>query len=301
MEWGGNTIKSYGETIRMIREQKGYTMKELAHKILSVSFLSKFERGESDITLGLFNKLIGRLMITMEEFLFIHNDYKINSIELFFQEAGFAYYNRDKKKINHLKQIEMMKWEKHKIESYYYNYLFLKVYALILDNGDISTTKEDIDRLSDYLFRVESWGYYEMMLYSSTMLFIETERVVLLSKITYEKCNRYKNWDKYNSIITSILINTIIHLIGPVNWGNEKLKTFQPEASNFFTYLEMMSVSEGNLFERVQILQLKGVYEIKMGYVKEGMQKVEKAIQILKDLDSHKIANNIESYVKLLI
>ncbi|WP_342560493.1 helix-turn-helix domain-containing protein [Psychrobacillus sp. FSL W7-1457] len=295
-----NTIKKYGETIRMIREQKGYTMKELAQEILSVSFLSKFERGESDITLGLFNKLAERLMITIEEFLFIHNDYEINNLEQFFIEAGSAYYNRDSKKIHHLKQIEMEKWKKHKIDSYYYSYLFLKVYALIVDNDDISTTKEDIDRLSDYLFRVERWGYYEMMLYSSTMLFLDTERVVQLSKITYEKCNRYKRWEKYNSIVVSILINTIIHLIGPVNWGNEKLKTFQQEAANFFSYLATMSIPEANLFERVQILQLKGIYEIKMGHIKQGKQKVEKAVQILKELDSHKIAFNIESYVKLI-
>ena len=295
-----NKIKKYGETIRMIREQKGYTMKELAHEILSVSFLSKFERGESDITLGLFNKLTDRLMITVEEFLFIHNGYEINNLEQFFKEASSAYYNRDSKKIHHLKQIEMEKWKKHKIDSYYYNYLFLKVYALIVDNDDISTTKEDIDRLSDYLFRVERWGYYEMMLYSSTMLFLDTERVVQLSKITYEKCNRYKRWENYNSIVVSILINTIIHLIGPVNLGNKKLKAFQQEAAIFFSYLATMSIPEGNLFERVQILQLKGVYELKMGHVKQGKQKVEKAIQILKELECHKIANNIESYIKLI-
>lgn len=61
-----------------------------------------------------------------------------------------------------------------------------------------------------------------------------------------------------------------------------------------------MSIPEANLFERVQILQLKGIYEIKMGHIKQGKQKVEKAVQILKELDSHKIAFNIESYVKLI-
>lgn len=62
-----------------------------------------------------------------------------------------------------------------------------------------------------------------------------------------------------------------------------------------------MSILEGNLYERVQILQLIGVYEIKVGHVKQGMQKVEKAVQILKELDSHRVANNIESYVKLIM
>ena len=36
-------MKNYGETFRTIREQKGYTMKQVSHEIVSISFLSKFD------------------------------------------------------------------------------------------------------------------------------------------------------------------------------------------------------------------------------------------------------------------
>ena len=43
-----------GALLKKIRLSKNLTLKELASDYLSVSFLSKFERGESDISLSRF-------------------------------------------------------------------------------------------------------------------------------------------------------------------------------------------------------------------------------------------------------
>ncbi len=72
-------MNEYGKTIRKIREEKGYTMQQLSDGILSTSFLSKFERGNSDISISYFFQILERLSLSYDEFLFVHNDFKLDN------------------------------------------------------------------------------------------------------------------------------------------------------------------------------------------------------------------------------
>ena len=96
-------MKKYGETIRIIREQKGYTIRQIAEGILSISFLSKFERGDSDISVSYFFQILERLTLSYEEFLYVHNDFQLENFETFFDKAEQAYINRDLDQLRNLK------------------------------------------------------------------------------------------------------------------------------------------------------------------------------------------------------
>ncbi|MBB2480559.1 helix-turn-helix domain-containing protein [Bacillus sp. APMAM] len=292
----------YGETLRQIRVQKGLTMKELADGICSVSFLSKFERGDSDITLGLFTKILEKLMLSFDEFLYIHNDYMPDQLEQFFKNVSTAYFNRNSAQLKHLKKQEIEKWEKYRIDIYYCNVLMLQVYERIVDAKEIdeNVDKEDVKILSNYLFSVEVWGYYELQLYSATMLFLEAGMVVQLSKTAYEKSIRYRNLKKVNEAIIAIIMNTIVYLLGPVNRFNEKME-YRKEISEFFSYLETIAFPEGRLLERVELLHLKGAYELRIGNREEGIAKIQHAIQILSDLGSYGNATRIEKYLQQIL
>ncbi|MGE8205440.1 helix-turn-helix domain-containing protein [Heyndrickxia sp. NPDC080065] len=101
-------MKTYGETLRKIRKQKGFTMEQLANGIFSVSFLSKFERGESDISLSYFSLILEKLCLTFDEFFYIHNDFELDHLETFFNETDKAYSNRNLLQIQRLKK---KKWK----------------------------------------------------------------------------------------------------------------------------------------------------------------------------------------------
>ncbi|KQL52564.1 hypothetical protein AN964_02765 [Heyndrickxia shackletonii] len=292
----------YGETLRQIRVQKGLTMKELADGICSVSFLSKFERGDSDITLGLFTKILEKLMLSFDEFLYIHNDYMPDQLEQFFKNVSTAYFNRNSAQLKHLKKQEIEKWEKYRIDIYYCNVLMLQVYERIVDAKEIdeNVDKEDVKILSNYLFSVEVWGYYELQLYSATMLFLEPIMVVHLSKTAYEKSIRYRSLKKVNEAIIAIIMNTIVYLLGPVNRFNEKME-YRKEISEFFSYLETIALPESSLLERVELLHLKGAYELRIGNREEGIAKIQHAIQILSDLGSYGNATRIEKYLQQIL
>jgi len=295
-------MKAYGETLRQIREQKGLTMKELAEGICSISFLSKFERGDSDISLGLLTGILKKLMIGFDEFLYIHNEYKPDKLEQFFIDVNTAYYESNSDHLNKLKRQEMKKWEKFKIPTYHYNVLMIEVLESIVNQKaiDKKIVQEDIHLLSDYLFRVEVWGYYEFMLYNTTMLFLNTDMVVQLSRTAYEKSTRYRMLPKVNTTTATIMMNTISYLIGPVNLFNKR-SAFQAEISEFFSYLEKLAIPENHLFERVNLLHLKGAFELKCGNTEKGIQKFQQAIQILTDLGAYGHSKRIQSYMQEIL
>ncbi|MES1047592.1 helix-turn-helix domain-containing protein [Heyndrickxia oleronia] len=292
----------YGKTLRMIRKQKGITLKKLADNICSVSFLSKFERGDSDITLGLMARLLDKLMMNFDEFLYIHNDFRPDKLEQFFKTARIAYLNRDVKQLKQLKNKALKKWKQYGVETYHFNALLIEVYESIVDTQyTVDRIQEyDLSLLSDYLFRVEVWGYYELSLYNGTLLLLQPDMVIMLSRTAYEKSARFRDYKKVNDAITAVLFNTIIYLLGPVNRFHEEF-TFQKEFSEFISYLETITIPESNLMERVHLLELKGAYDIRTGNKEEGIAKIKQAIQLLNDLNSTKMAYNIEQYLLQII
>lgn len=70
-------MQTYGATIRQIRLSKGFTHKEIYTGILSKSFAIDFEKGLYDIKFHLMLKILDRLMISVDELLLIHSQYKI--------------------------------------------------------------------------------------------------------------------------------------------------------------------------------------------------------------------------------
>lgn len=295
-------METYGETMRRIRKQKGLTLKELAEGVCSVSFLSKFERGDSDITLGIFTGILNKLMVSSDEFLYIHNEYQPDKLEQFFINVRTAYYEQDSVGLKRLKELEMKKWQQAGVKTYYYNVLLIQVHEKIVDKRaiDEEVNQKDIAILSDYLFHIEVWGYYEFMLYNATMLLLQPELVVQLSRTAYEKSIRYRSYKKANDIIISIMMNTISYLLGPVNRFDKKIE-FQTELNEFFTYLESFALPEDHLFERVNLLHLHGAFELKGGNIESGIGKFQQTIRILTELGSVGHANRIEQYLRQIL
>lgn len=287
-------MKKYGETFRKIREQKGYTMRQVADGILSVSFLSKFERGESDISLGHIFSLLEKLSMTFEEFFYLHDGVGPEQLEYFFDKADESYSNRDLKQLKQLRKIALEKWETHGLEAFRCNTLMLDVYESII-RGELITSSDDaLNALYAYLFDVEVWGYYELRLYSSTMLLMPPEMVMTLSKNAFEKSIHFGNLKKNDKVIIRILANTLIYLTGGPTPYEEPYRVF-------LGYLERLDIPQTDLYSRNMLTQIKGIYEIKMGNREKGIAMVEKVISIFDELGSRELAITSENYLKIVL
>ncbi|QTD42950.1 helix-turn-helix domain-containing protein [Sporosarcina sp. Te-1] len=287
-------MKKYGVTVRKIREQKGYTLQQLSSGILSVSFLSKFERGESDISLGHMSHLLEKLFLTFEEFFYLHEGVGLEQIEYFFDKAREAYVNRDLEQLRQLREVALDKWETHDLETFRCSTLMLDVYEGIISNQMINSSEDTLDFLYTYLFDVEVWGYYELRLYNSTMFLMPPEMIMKLSKIVFEKSQRYRNFKEINKVIIAILMNTLTYLLAGSTLYVEQYKVF-------LGYLESLNIPEDDLYTRNSLLQIKGNYEIKIGNREKGIEMVKKAISIYTDLGSRELAATAENYLRIVL
>lgn len=287
-------MKKYGETVRRVREQKGYTMQQLAEGILSVSFLSKFERGESDISLSHITRLLEKLSLTFEEFFYLHEDVGFDRLDYFFDKVEEAYVNRDLDLLTELKEIALEKWEIHGLETFRHKLIMIDVYDSIIRSEKIDFREDSLSFLYSYLFDVEIWGYYELKLYNSTMFLMPPEMVITLSKNAFEKSFRFRKLKKIHKTIIAILINTLTYMMGGAVPYTEQYKVF-------LGYLESLDIPEDELYIRNSLLQVKGIYEIKIGNREKGVEMVQKAISIFNDLGSNELAVTTENYLTIVL
>ncbi|GAD17449.1 helix-turn-helix transcriptional regulator [Lentilactobacillus otakiensis] len=84
-------MKSIGQTVKMIRQIKGFTQNEVYSGVMSRSFAHRFESGENDISATKLFQILDNLLISVEEFRFIQNDYHRSSEQELQQQLQDAY------------------------------------------------------------------------------------------------------------------------------------------------------------------------------------------------------------------
>lgn len=290
-------MQSFGHSFRTIRKNKGYTLKHVASGIISISFLSKFERGDSDISLSTFIDLLDRIMITYEEFYSFHHSGKSNVIEAFFNRAEKAYIHRDLKTIEEMKMQALKSYQQTNHSPYHCNTLLLDVYKSIIQNEHFSVTNESLHVLTNYFFDIESWGYYELCLYNSTLFLLPTELVITFSNTVYSKKEMVKNIPFLHNVFIRILLNTVTYLTG----GQDSEFAYEKECRTFLTFIENSDIPEQDLHARAALNQAKGYLLIRLGNIDKGIEIINRTISIYKELGAENLAFESSNYLQILL
>ncbi|MCE2061257.1 Rgg/GadR/MutR family transcriptional regulator, partial [Streptococcus thermophilus] len=72
-------MKDFGEVFKVIRKSKGIKIIDIADEQISKSQISRFERGESTITLFKLTHMLDKICVTVEEFMYIVRNYKLDN------------------------------------------------------------------------------------------------------------------------------------------------------------------------------------------------------------------------------
>ncbi len=282
--------QKYGYVLRRLREEKGYSLRQVSNGILSTSFLSKFERGESNISLSHFIKIIERMNISLDEFVFAANEYKPGELDRLMADIATAYQRNNTSKLTLIKNKEYEKWEEYGLNAYLCNSIMAEAKLLDLEKKEIDKKKREY--LANYLFNIELWGNYELVIYANSLTIFPPATVIALSKEIVKKTSMYKLVHKNFVQILGIFINTII-----VCLENNLLN----DALYFILTLENMHMAENLFYERTLLVFLKGIYEIKKGNIPEGESLCRKAIDTMYTIGSEELAISHEEYVNEMI
>lgn len=166
-----------GRTLRQLRQGKHISLSSIADDYLSKSQISRFERGESEITCARLINILDKLNVSLDEFLVFHNKDHTDT-EIFRHLVHYIRQEYSANRIDNLVQLlsgtsqfQLSSFEKTMIKS-----------IIFTHDSSFKPSEEEIGNLTDYLFQVEKWGYYEMILLGNCMTVIEYNSFFLLTQ-----------------------------------------------------------------------------------------------------------------------
>ncbi len=275
-----------GITLRKVRKGKQISLCSVADEHLSKSQISRFERGESEISCIRLINILDKLHITLDEFLILHNEDYTNA-ELF---ANLVQYIRKQYSSHNIKNIAALLSDSSHYTLNSFEKTMIKSILHTMDSSIIPSNKELL-QLTDYLFKVEKWGYYEITLLGNCVRTINYNSYFLLTK---EMMNNYiySSLNKTNKrIVTQLAINCLILSVDKEEFSN---------CTCLITEIKALLDNELNFYEQTVFLYATGYFEFKR-HSDSGIEKMKQAIQVLDILGEDKLKLHYTSHFDKLV
>ena len=267
----------YGEIIKEIRKNKGYTQKEIYAGVVSKTFYSDFEAGKYSIEITKFEKLINNLGISCEEFEYFKNQNRINE-EVFLEKQIDELYKNGK--FEELYELYEQYYKHKKTEI---RYLAMKAYLLVLltNTNFYKFSRDPFNEIVSELEQVKMWTLKEIRLSKLLLLSIsendkdEAER--LYTRILSE-VKKYKEFNSnlYYEEVGDLHFNRIqsLLMINDIRRGKETL----------FVYNELLNSSD-NLHLLVQLKFINHLVNLYVDFY-SAHQKMKEFLAMLTMLPS---------------
>lgn len=275
-----------GITLRTVRKGKQISLCSVADEHLSKSQISRFERGESEISCIRLINILDKLHITLDEFLILHDE-DYTKTESFANLVQYIRKQYSSQNINNIQSLlsapsdcTLNSFEKTMVKSILYTM-----------DSSVIPSDDELLQLTDYLFKVEKWGYYEIILLGNCVRTINYNIYFLLTK---EMLNNYiySSLNKTNKrIVTQLAINCLI------------LSIDIEEFTNCFYLIDEIKAlldNELNFYEQTVFLYATGYYEFKL-QSSTGIEKMKQAIKVLDILGEDKLKLHYTDHFNKLV
>ncbi|MFR7932150.1 MAG: helix-turn-helix domain-containing protein [Streptococcus thermophilus] len=74
-------MKKFGEIFKKFRESRGLRLKDVAKAGISTSQLSRFEKGETDLTISKFMFILDEINMPIDEFMYAVHDFHRDGVK----------------------------------------------------------------------------------------------------------------------------------------------------------------------------------------------------------------------------
>lgn len=281
----GKMKSKLGKTLRNIRKGKQVSLCSIADEHLSKSQISRFERGESEISCIRLINILDKLHISLDEFLIIHDD-QFTKTEIF---SKLVQIIRKELSSNNIQNITALLSDSSPYDLNSFEKTMIKSIVYTIDT-QFAPTSEEILQLTNYLFKIEKWGCYEIILLGNCVRTIQYNSFFLLTKEML-KNYIYSSLNKTNKrLVTQLAINCLILSIDRNEFSNCTYLTYE---------INKLLTDELNYYEQTVFLYARGYLELKQN-LNSGRDKMQKAIEIFDILgDSNIKSQYTEHYNKI--
>lgn len=278
-------MQTLGSVIRKVRKSKGLTLKQVAGSELSVAFLSKVERGDSDISLNNFLSVLHALNVSWDEFFYVAHGYQPDNRSIFMENVK-KYALEDN--VYGLQRLQPSEATAHNHESNYHHFNVIFIELIIARIKHEQFNKEYVTEIQTYLLNVEDWGMYELTLFNNVMFCFSTSILKLLSDTAIKKTISYRRLPKYEELLMSLVCNEMEIMLQQKNLEQAQKIVLQSSEIHRETRISLSNM---------KFNFLKGVLLMYQGNFDHGKEIVVGIINACYVLGDDSLANSFENYL----
>lgn len=282
-------MSCFGKTLKFIREGKGKSLAEVAKGHISTSQLSRFENGESDITVSKLFGVLAEMNVDVDEFVYASQDFKKDELTRILEQLKQSIYIRDVVTIKKILSEQLAKAERDSRREFHRLNAILIAYKLRNLDKTIVVSKEDTAFLTDYLFRVENWSYYEILLFANTIDKLGHQTMMLFCRELIHRTQFYREMKQHRLVVSQVLLSAYL-----VSVQTKELV----DAIFLEKTIEGLLFDETEIFERILFKFGKAFYDYQNTGTSNAILEMRKCIGLLRAVDSQNIADWYETILE---
>lgn len=279
-------MQNLGEVFKELRKSRNVSLQEATGGEFTYSMLSKFERGEADLSSMKLITALDNIHSDLNEFMYLVRGFSQKKA-LAFQENLWELYDREG--IDSLHSLYEETTQKYRLsgeKSYLLQMIRIKS-LLVFFASEIRATDEELTFLYDYFFTIDIWGNYELELFSTISTLFPLPLYFKYSREMLQKTDLLGSLPSNKVGIDTILINGLFKAIEE----KDKLK-----ADYFVFQIEKRELPESQAYLKIIYMIAKGYYDTIFKVENKGLEKIQRGITILQDLEYVDGARYYENY-----
>ena len=279
-------MQNLGEVFKELRKSRNVSLQEATGGEFTYSMLSKFERGEADLSSMKLITALDNIHSDLNEFMYLVRGFSQKKA-LAFQENLWELYDREGiDSLHSLYEETTQKYRSSGEKSYLLQMIRIKSLLVFFDS-EIRATDEELTFLYDYFFTIDIWGNYELELFSTISTLFPLPLYFKYSREMLQKTDLLGSLPSNKVGIDTILINGLFKAIEE----KDKLK-----ADYFIFQIEKRELPESQAYLKIIYMIAKGYYDTIFNVKNKGLEKIQRGITILQDLEYVDGARYYENY-----
>lgn len=284
-------IKHMGHILKQLRQSRKLSLKEATGDDFSISMLSRFEKGESDLTTLKLLTVLENIRTEPDEFFYLVRGFKPSAFSDLIKKVREA---QDRNAIDSIWQLykqELDHFQKNHAPSHLLNALIIKGNLHTFDTN-IQASKEELDFFYDYLFSVDIWGEYELNIFTEVAVLLPLESYFFYCRELLTKIDYFEEMYSVRNRIHTILLNGLFLAIKEKNLH---------KALYFDKQIKQRFFEENEAYLRIVYQFAQGMLQYQFNQSDDGRKTMEQAIQVLDFIGCDQLANYYKNGLEKLL
>lgn len=200
-------MEQIGKVFRQLRESRNISLRQATRGQFSPSMLSRFETGQSELSVEKFLFALENISASVEELLFLARGFQYDTDSELRKEITDVLKPKNIAPLEDLYRREYQKHaHSHNKQKHILNAIIIKSYMKSIDER-VDLTAEEGKVLHDYLFSTEIWGIYELNLFSVSSPFLSVSLFTRYVREMVRKSDFLMEMSGNRNLFHTILLN----------------------------------------------------------------------------------------------